>query len=202
MSFLSPPKTEQKNDYRAFFFNASGLFFETLYRNSEKLRNLKERLNVNVCKRNDLETELSTYFRTIHPHVGPEDKRDLCKIVRSWQNSHVITDEEKHLCLRILNTMHKNHSEFLEISANLFNTSKKRRDQQTNQEQNRNKRARKQVIWCGAIMPSSRMVEEWMGIDSDPMLHDDFSDLDLSGMVAQKDWDWTAEIDSFFSEVA
>jgi len=51
-------------------------------------------------------------------------------------------------------------------------------------------------------MPSSRMVEEWMGIDSDPMLYDDFSDLDLSGMVAQKDWDWTAEIDSFFSEVA
>ena len=191
---------KKARDYRAFFFEGSEILYTTMCENYEQLSMRTAHVKKRVAELMlDDDEQVSIYLQKIYRHLGPKDKATICNIVSGWEAHHSLTQVQVEVCVRILNTMHNNHCDYLDFSAAVKRARPQSTALPTGHEGNTTETPRKCLPSRPPIeINTFRMDREWMGLDPDPSVTDERSNIDLSVMMAPKDWNWTQEIETFF----
>ena len=185
--------------YRAFFLQASELVYATILENCETLK--KQTMDVQCglqAPPKDIDHHAFIYLQKVRRHGSQLHKNALSAIVIQWQTHGSISQSEEEATVCILNTMHKNHCDYLNFTAILKKGSSDQGNIQDVSTQ-RTPQEKTRVVWCSPVaFDTFGMQEEWLAMDLDPVVAGGCTDLDCSVMMPQKDWNWSIDIETFF----
>ena len=185
--------------YRAFFLQASELVYATILENCETLK--KQTMDTQrglQAPPKDIHHHAFIYLQKVRRHGSQLDKNALSAIVLQWQTHGSISQSEEEATVRILNTMHKNHCDYLNFTAILKKDSSDQGHIQDVSTQ-RTPQQKTCIVWCSPVaFDTFRMQEEWLAVELDPVAAGGCTDIDHSVMMPQKDWNWSADIETFF----
>jgi hypothetical protein len=185
--------------YRAFFLQASELVYATILENCETLK--KQTMDTQhglQFSPKDIHHHAFIYLQKVRRHGSQLDKNALSAIVRQWQTHGSIPQSEEEATVCILNTMHKNHCDYLNSTAILKRGSLDQGNIQDVSTQ-RTPQQKTCIVWCSPVaFDTFRMQEEWFAVELDPVVAGGCTDIDHSVMMPQKDWNWSADIETFF----
>ncbi len=182
--------------YRAFFLQASELVYATVHKNCETLK--KQTVSAQCVPQappKDIEGPAFTYMQKIRRHGSQRDKNALSAIVLQWQTHSSISQREEELTVRILNTMHKNHCDYLNFTDILKGGSLDRANTQ-DVSTPRTPQQKTCLVWCSPV--AFDLQEECAAMELDPVVTDGCTDLDHWVLMPQKDWNWSSDIETFF----
>jgi hypothetical protein len=201
MASRGKPKGLSALGYSAFLFQASELVCTTIQKNYETLReqtmNAKHALQA-TAQNKDIQDNAFIYMQKIRRHGSQPDRNTLSAIVLQWQTHSSISQREEELTVRILNTMHKNHCDYLKFTDILKRDGLEQGNIQDAPTQ-RTPQQKNCLVWCSPVaFDTFRVQEERLSIELDPVGIDGCIDLDHSIMLPQKEWNWCQDIEAFF----